>query len=106
MSLIPTRLIGIWRVSARFCTSSTETTRAWGAATEFMVGPGDGNARTVCGLSALDQPLNGDKARQLSVWRPASGSRTGLFACERTPPALDRGGKAGLVEFRLDEAVL
>src|SRR5688572_1991351 len=105
MSLMPTWLIGICRVSARFCTSSTETTRAWGAGTEFMDGPGYLESRTVCGLSAGDQPLNGDKAPQLSIRWPVSGSRASLFAGERTPPAFHRGREAALVEFGLHQAV-
>src|SRR5690348_2325880 len=39
MSLMPTWLIGICRVSARLCTSSTVITLAFGATAEFMYRP-------------------------------------------------------------------
>src|SRR5687768_5782009 len=102
MSLMPTWLIGIWRVSARFCTSSTETTWAFGATAGFM-------ARTVCGLSPFNQPLERGRTGFLrprpAVFR-ALCSRQRLATRQRGPPAFHRGAEACGVELRLHQAIL
>src|SRR6188768_2876193 len=111
MSLIPTWLIGIWRVSARLCTSSTETMRAWGAAAWFMRSPGECEeleARTVCGLSRRDQPLGGDKAAQLRSQSADCGvlCPRGFHLRGRLmfPPAPHRRFETRLIELCLREA--
>src|SRR6476659_9442188 len=102
MSLMPTWLIGIWRVSARLWTSSTDTTWAFGATAGFI-------GRTVCGLSRFDQPLGWGRSGFL---RPSAArigvlcSRARLIAGERRPPALDRGTQARRIELGLHEAIL
>src|SRR5678815_2100771 len=107
MSLMPTWLIGICRVSARLCTSSTETTRAWGAAAMFMTNLEKGKARTVCGLSRRDQPLGGDKAQELGSQHAGCGvlcpGRLHLRDRLMFPPAPHGGLDARRIELCLRE---
>src|SRR5690242_16533579 len=95
MSLMPTWLIGIWRVSARLCTSSTVTTLAFGATAEFI-------GRTVCVLSPGIQPLERGSWRKLRP-RAAFGRlctrRHGLERRDVLPESAHGRFEAGEVEL-------
>src|SRR5262245_20360270 len=102
MSLMPTWLIGIWRVSARLCTSSTDTTWDFGATAGFI-------GRTVCGLSVIDQPLERGRTGFLRARRGEIGGlcpRTRLAAGKRRPPAFDRRAETRRIELGLHQAVV
>src|SRR6476620_8488747 len=110
MSLMPTWLIGIWRVSARLCTSSTETTRAWGAAAMFMTNLEKGKARTVCGLSRRDQPLGRDNTLESgnrhAGYRVLCPGRLHLRNRQVFPPAPHGTFQACLIQFSLRQTFL
>src|ERR1043165_7748718 len=101
MSLMPTWLIGIWRVSARLCTSSTVSTRGWEAAAVFI-------GLTVCGLSGADQPLIGVKAFNQPI-ECAKGALCsagrGLGTRKMLPESPDRRFEAAEVELRGRQAI-
>src|SRR3954464_6624936 len=102
MSLMPTWLMGMRRVSARLCTSSTVCARGWEAAAVFI-------GVTVCGLSGADQPLIGVKAAKQPI-ECATGALCsagdGLGAGHLLPESPDGGFEAAEVEFRGREAIL
>src|SRR4029079_19393824 len=110
MSLMPTWLIGMRRVSARPCTSSTVSARGWEAAAFIGL--------TVCGLSGADQPLIGVKAPKQPIecakgalCSAGYGLGTGPPLPEPPPGRFEaaevelRGREAILARAVLDEAV-
>src|SRR5688572_24439667 len=102
MSLMPTWLIGIWRVSARLCTSSTVSTRGWEAAAVFI-------GVTVCGLSHADQPLVRVKEpKRAAECRKAvlCSAGDGLGTWDVLPESPDGGFQAAEIELGSREAVL
>src|SRR5262245_17748465 len=102
MSLMPTWLIGICRVSARFCTSSTVMTRGWGAVAAFI-------GVTVCGLSGADQPLIRIKASRQPIECAKSAlcsAGDGLGEGHVLPESSDRRFQAAEVELGRGETVL
>src|ERR1043165_1896207 len=95
MSLMPTWLIGIWRVSARLCTSSTVSTRGWEAAAVII-------GSTVCGLYGADQPLIGGKAFNPPIECAAAAlcsAGGGLGAGQVLPESPDRRFEAAEIEL-------
>src|SRR6187397_1222338 len=101
MSLMPTWLIGMRRVSARPCTSSTVSTRGWETAAFIGL--------TVCGLSSADQPLIGVKAFNQPI-ECANGALCsagdGLGTGHLLPESPDGGFEAAEIELRGGEAIL
>src|SRR4051812_20899464 len=105
MSLMPTWLIGIWRVSARLCTSSTETARGWEATAGFMCGPG-------CRPWKLPEGWGAFRRRSTPRWGyrgrlPALCSAGAAFQQRNVFPEESHGGcEAGEIQFRGSQAIL